>query len=151
MPRDGPPFSRTSLLKNNKGHPMHKRPLSISNLALLSTLLAATAAACGGTSSNGGNMTCTGAACGGDVVGNWHASSTCIDQATVNMEFLAAIMGDCPTASLTNVKVTPGGTMTFGADLTYTAALTQAISMTENIPMSCIQGATCAQLNTAIQ
>ena len=110
---------------------MHKRPVSIPNLALLSALVAATAAACGGSSnSNGGNMTCTGAACGGDVVGSWHASSTCIDQATVNMQFLAAIMGDCPTASLSNVKVTPSGNFTFGADLTYTAALSETISIT---------------------
>jgi len=133
---------------------MHKRPFSISNLALLSALVAASAAACGGSSSsssNGGNMTCTGAPCGGDVVGNWKASSTCIDSATVNMEFLSSIMGQCPTASLTNVKVTPSGTMTFGADLTYTTDVSMTMSFTENIPTSCVSGASCATVNAALQ
>jgi len=67
------------------------------------------------------------------------------------MEFLAQIMGQCPGATLTNVKLTPGGTMTFGSDLTYTASVTETMSFTENLPSSCLSGTTCAQVNALLQ
>ena len=83
--------------------------------------LAASSVTCGGGSGSG---SCGVQPCGGDPTGSWTAKSACIDQATLNMQFLGSIATDCPTASLSNAKYTPTGTLTFGADMSYTAAVT---------------------------
>ena len=67
------------------------------------------------------------------------------------MEFLSAIMGDCPTATLSNAMYVPTGTLTFDAALNYTASITMALSFHMNIPASCLSGTTCADVNAGIQ
>ena len=118
--------------------------------SLVSTLaglaLSFAAAGCGG---DGG--TCGVAACGGDVVGNWQARSACIDQATLNMEFLAGIMGSCPTASVGNVRLTPTGAIVFTADMMVTSTLSLSSTLDLNFPATCTSGASCADLTTALQ
>jgi hypothetical protein len=113
-------------------------------------LLAVTASAvsCGGVSGSGG---CDVQPCGGNVVGSWRASSTCADQAAVNMQFLAAIAGDCPGATLSSVSYVPTGTLMFGANMSYTAAIAMGVKFNMNLPASCLQGQTCPEVNTAIQ
>jgi hypothetical protein len=112
-----------------------------------SLLLAASAASCGG----GGGASCSVQPCGGNVVGNWRASSTCADQATLDMQFQDAFAGDCPSATLSNVSYVPSGTLMFGSAMTYTADITMTVSFNMNLPPSCLGGASCADVNTAIQ
>jgi len=127
---------------------MHKRTRSALGVVAGALALAASTISCGGSS---GGAACNTQPCGGDVVGNWTASSACADQESLNMQFLSAIAGDCPTATLSNVSYVPTGTLTFDAALNYTASITMAISFHMNMPASCLNGASCADLNTAIQ
>ena len=109
-------------------------------------LFAASTLGCGG-----GSGSCGVQPCGGNVVGNWRASSACADQAAVNMDFFGAVAGDCPGATLNGVKYSPSGTLMFGSSMTYTAAITMGVTFNMNLPASCLQGQTCADVNTAIQ
>ena len=102
-----------------------------------------------GCGSSGG--TCGVAPCGGDVVGNWQASSACIDRATLNMDFLSGVSGSCPTASLGAVSTTPSGSVAFAADMTFTGTLALATSLDIIFPAACTGGASCAQLTQALQ
>lgn len=102
-----------------------------------------------GCSSGGGS--CSTKPCGGNVVGNWKGSSACVDQATLNMEFLAGVMDSCPDASLGNVTMMPTGTIGFAADMTFTGTLAVNATVPINFPASCTNGATCAQLTQALQ
>lgn len=128
---------------------MHTRTRSVAGVVVASLALAASSLTCGG--SSGGS--CGGTQpCGGDVTGNWKASSACVDSTALNMAVLGDVATDCPNASITNVKYTPSGTLTFGSGMSYTAAVTMAMSFNLNIPTSCISGGgTCADANTGIQ
>ena len=114
--------------------------------ALVGIALSFATAGCGG---DGG--TCGVAPCGGDVVGTWQARSACIDQATLNMEFLEGIMGSCPDASLGNVRLTPTGMVTLTADMMFTDTLSLNSTMDLNFPAACTNGASCADLTEALQ
>ena len=103
----------------------------------------------GGGGSSGGPCGVT--PCGGNVVGNWRASSACVDKATLDMEFLSGIMDSCPTASLGNVGMTPVGNISLAADMTFTAAFVVNTTIPINFPAACTNGATCAQLTQALQ
>ena len=127
---------------------MHTKNRSALGVVVGALALAASTLSCGGSS---GGAACNTQPCGGDVVGNWTASSACADQESLNMEFLSAIAGDCPTATLSNVSYAPTGTLTFDAALNYTASITMAIGFHMNIPASCLSGATCADVNAGIQ
>jgi hypothetical protein len=115
-------------------------------LTLAGLALSFAPAACGG---DGGS--CGTAACGGDVAGNWQASSACVDKATLNMEFLAGIMGSCPDASLGNVSMTPHGTVAFTADMMFTGTLVVDSRLDMVLPAACTNGASCADLTAALQ
>ena len=117
----------------------------VSTLAGLALSLAA--AGCGG---DGGGA-CGVTPCGGDVVGTWQASSSCVDQATLNMEFLEGIMGSCPSASLGNVGLTPSGSVAFTADMMFTGTLSVSSTIPINFPAACTSGASCAHLTTVLQ
>ena len=108
--------------------------------------LVASTAGCGGDSG-----ACGVQPCGGDPVGNWHASSACADAAELNMAFLEGIMGFCSTASLSGYSVSPSGTFNIAADMTYSLNMTMNMTVSVNIPASCLMGQSCALLNTAIQ
>jgi hypothetical protein len=106
----------------------------------------------GSTGSGGSGATACGVApCGGNVVGSWRASSACVDSATLNMEFLAGVMGSCPTASLGNVHMVPTGTVALASDMTFTGAVAVSSMMDLTFPATCIGGATCPQLTEALQ
>jgi hypothetical protein len=97
---------------------------------------------CGG----GGGASCeNAAACGGDVVGTWKVTSSCL-------KYTGSMMTDfCPTATIGATHFDITGSETFGADGTYTSAVTIAGSVTVNFPASCLMvnglTLTCAQLN----
>jgi hypothetical protein len=116
-------------------------------LILVSAALALSFSAAG----CGGSASCGVKPCGGDVVGNWQASSACVDRATLNMEFLTGVMDACPTASLGNVTTTPTGNLSFAADMSFTGTLAVDSTIPLNFPASCIAGATCSQLTAALQ
>ena len=78
----------------------------------------------GGSGGAGGTGEMCGVApCGGDVVGNWTASSACMDHAIFSAEFLTAVQSTCPTASLGTVSLMPTGTLNLLADMSFTGAL----------------------------
>lgn len=129
---------------------------------LLGLALSAAAAGCGGGggfSGDGGgggkggagSGTCGVAPCAGDVVGNWQASSACIDEVALNMDFLTEIMGSCPTASLDVVSLIPSGTVAFAADMTFTDTLVVSSTMNINFPAACIPGVACSMLTEVLQ
>ena len=125
---------------------MHTRTRTVIGTFVGALLLAASTASCGG----GSGASCGVQPCGGDVAGNWRATSACADQASLDAAFMGAI-ADCPSATLTSVHYAPSGTLMFGSSMTYTADITMGMSFTMNMPASCLQGQTCADVNTALQ
>jgi hypothetical protein len=125
---------------------MPTRTRTVIGTFVVALLLAASTASCGG----GSGGSCGVQPCGGDVAGNWRATSACADQASLDAAFMGAI-ADCPSATLTNVHYAPSGTLMFGSSMSYTADITMGISFTMNMPASCLQGQTCADANTALQ
>ena len=105
--------------------------------------------ACGSSSDSGGGCG-TESACGGDVVGTWQVSSSCL---AVDASSMMGSMG-CPgaTTSASGTKIT--GTITYSADKTFTSNLTTSGSLVITLPASCLtqQGVTvtCAQLQQAL-
>jgi hypothetical protein len=106
--------------------------------------LASMASGCGGGSSSGG--ACVGAtACGGDIVGTWNITSSCV---SLNASMFSTV---CPaaTSNFSNLSIT--GTMNFAAALTYTATTSSSGAATVSLPASCLtqQGTSvsCADLN----
>jgi hypothetical protein len=90
----------------------------------------------GGT--GGGSACSTVSPCGGDVVGTWQATQSCLS----TTEDLSSA---CAGASAT-ITFNFAGTMTFGADLTYTSTSTGGGTTRYHYPGSCIpSGYTCAQ------
>lgn len=117
--------------------------LGLGALAVLSS--------CGGGSSNGGGTCSSAAACGGNIVGSWMITSSCITVDTSSM--MPEV--DCPgaTGSAEGFKIT--GTATYGADMTYTENSTMSGTVVVNLPSSCLmqQGLTltCAQVQQVLQ
>jgi hypothetical protein len=110
-------------------------------VACLGVLASTGLSACGGGAGTCGNT----AACGGDLVGTWKVTSSCV---TIN----ATMFDDmCPTASVRTSDVSVKGSMTFNADLTYTSTATLMGKAVITLPASCLTGpggtVTCAQLN----
>jgi len=106
--------------------------------------------ACGGSSSNSGGGCGTASACGGDVVGTWQVSSSCV---AVDSSSMMGTMS-CPdaTESTSGTKIT--GTITYTADKTFSSNLTTSGTIVVTLPASCLtqQGVTvtCAQLQQVL-
>jgi hypothetical protein len=85
--------------------------------------------------------------CGGDVVGNWTVSSTCIDSGTINEG-----TAECPGLSGRSEGFTISGTVSYKADLTYVANTTGTGHVVIDYPASCLtaQGITCAELSDGV-
>src|SRR4051794_34210353 len=94
--------------------------------------------------SSGGTCANT-AACGGDVVGTWKVTSSCV---TANPSMMGA--GSCPGAKTTSSDLSVMGTVVYRADMTYTSNFTVSGSVTVFTPTSCLNGFTCEQLNALI-
>jgi hypothetical protein len=99
-------------------------------------------AGCGESNGNAGGS-CGTQACGGDLVGTWKATSACVDEAALSKLVLGSY-ASCSGTSLSQVKATPYGEVTFGSDLTYTISLSMDLSFQLNIPQSCFNGGDCS-------
>lgn len=106
--------------------------------------------ACGGSSSQSGGGCGAASACGGDIVGTWQVSSSCLAVDTSSMMDSTSCPGE--TASASGTKIT--GTISYNADKTYSSTLTTSGSVVVTLPASCLtqQGVTvtCAQLQQAL-
>jgi hypothetical protein len=100
-----------------------------------------------GTGGSGGNgASCPSVSpCGGNLVGTWKVTQTCLT-ATGNLGNLCD-GGDAPA----NLAFSFSGTLTFNADGTYSSALTGSETAHEYFPSGCAPfGATCAQLGQQV-
>src|SRR5689334_9941313 len=97
-------------------------------------------------SCGGGGGTCGAAApCGGEIVGTWSISSSCL---SANISMFEA---DCPAATATGVGLKITGTITYGADMTYTSQTTTTGSVRVTFPRDCIGTTTCADIQPALR
>jgi len=117
-------------------------------------VLLTTGAACGGSSSTadgggggGADGSTSGAlcsatpACGGDVVGTWTISDSCV-------RFAIDLGSSC--AGLTAAgTVTYSGSATYNADLTYTQTATTGATFQYQFPAACVLG-NCAQTQSSL-
>jgi hypothetical protein len=96
----------------------------------------------GGT--GGGNASCaTPSACGGDIVGTWRVTQSCLT-ATKDLSSV------CAGASA-DIAYMLTGTVTYNADGTYGSALTGASTIHEHYESGCAPfGLTCAQLGQSV-
>lgn len=114
--------------------------------AFLCGVLAVAAASCGG-----GGKCGSAAGCGGDIVGTWKITSSCITVDTAGMD----VSMDCPGETVSPSGFSVTGTATYSANGTYSASTTITGSVVLGIPASCLsQGGltlTCAQVNELVQ
>lgn len=100
---------------------------------------------CGG---DGGNSCGTFTPCGGNVVGRWNITQSCISAA----EMMTA---ECPGQQVDSSGLKMSGSTTFNADMTYAGQVTISGSMSTTIPASCLMQdgitVTCEQLNAFFQ
>jgi len=71
------------------------------------------------------------AACGGDLVGTWTASTACVTNGTQTVT-----MAGCSIVATVTPQIT--GTITFTSTGTYTASLTSTATTTVTVPASCL-------------
>jgi hypothetical protein len=113
---------------------------------LVGSLLAFIAVGCDGSGTCGNS-----AACGGNVVGTWKITSSCV---SVNAS-ASTMNSQCPGETVSSSNVRVSGSVTYNADGTYTSTGTTSGFITVNIPQSCltINGVTvtCAQITQASQ
>ena len=112
--------------------------------------------ACGGNTEGGGGSCGKVQPCGGNLVGTWDITATCIDTKAVSdglLSQLTALTG-CGELSLESSHADQTGTATFNADMTFTSTRTATYDATIAVPKSCItQGGftlTCGQVNQLI-
>ncbi len=91
------------------------------------------------------------AACGGNIVGSWKISATCL-----TFDISSTMSNDnCPEQTTRVADWEMTGNLNFDADLSYSANATQIGTVVTTVPASCLmrQGITltCAQLEDALQ
>jgi hypothetical protein len=103
----------------------------------------------GGCGSSSAGTCGNSAACGGDVVGTWTISSSCVNVTASGFD------AQCPSATVDSYNVKIGGTFTYNTDMTYTSNTTTSGSVVVTLPASCLttQGVTvtCAQITQVFQ
>jgi hypothetical protein len=107
-------------------------------LLVVMTAAGASATSCGGDGGSCGMVS----SCGGDIVGDWRITSSCIK----SMDTLGADFS-CPTGTVTS-SATATGTASYRTDMTYTVSFTLTGTDSVVIPASCLSaGTTCDQVN----
>jgi hypothetical protein len=110
----------------------------VSVVGLLAALAAAGCGSSGGTCSNA-------AACGGDIVGTWTITSSCVSESGSMFD------SQCPSATVRSSGLTITGSVTYNADGTYSLTSSTAGSLYITLPPSCLVSngvtVTCDQLN----
>ena len=103
-------------------------------------------AGCGG--GDGSGAACGVTPCGGDIAGAWNAADVCIDKALLTGDFM--VDGCRRPASVTSPR-TPDGQLhvQHRRDLQPRLALNGTIGL--NYPVSCLEGATCVELDAAVR
>jgi hypothetical protein len=106
---------------------------------------------CGG-ASEGEHASCgDGSSCGGDIVGNWKITSSCLELDQTEMSGSMSCAGLKTKAE----DVAISGNVAYNADKTYGARLTVTGNLVLTVPASCLtqQGVTvtCAQLQQSLQ
>jgi hypothetical protein len=91
------------------------------------------------------------APCGGDVVGDWTASSACIDSSILEEGILKSLKGACPSLTLGAVDNEATGTLALGADMAFTGTLASNSTMQVNYPTACVSNTTCENLTVGLQ
>jgi hypothetical protein len=110
------------------------------------------ATGCGGGAGSNINVgTCGVAPCGGDVVGDWAASSVCIDPTPFSMDILRRVKSTCPDLSLGTVTITPSGTLSLAADRSFTGSLVVNAAVALIYPATCVAGASCDDLTATLR
>ena len=102
-------------------------------------------ASCG----SGGASSCGTAPCGGDIVGDWTITESCL---TFPME---SPIADCPSATVNTSGFDVTGNISYRSDLSYSGTLTIGGSFALTLPPSCltVQGITltCGQVDQAVK
>jgi hypothetical protein len=97
---------------------------------------------CSSTSNGSQGPDCTMfAACGGDVVGTWKVDRACVGGTT------SPLTAQCLTATF-QVSETVDGTVEFTSDGMFTQNVTATLIEDLTLPPSCLQGTSCAQLQS---
>lgn len=120
-----------------------KNILSGSILGLFGFAACLTLSACDGDSS--GDTCKNAAACGGNIVGTWEITSSCVSVSA------SMFNEDCPTATVSGSDIKITGAVTYSADMTYMTNTTMSGSAAVTLPVECLTSngvtVTCAQLN----
>jgi hypothetical protein len=87
--------------------------------------------------------------CGGDVVGSWTVTHSCLDSGVAVAGVESVLGGSCKVLTVDSVRADEEGTITFAADLTFTASVSASGSVIVRLPPSCVAGLTCTQVGTA--
>jgi len=117
---------------------------------LIAITLAPILSACSSSSGSCGKVQ----PCGGDIVGDYNITGTCVNNGTIAMQ-IAQYLPNCPqlTAKLSSFNVT--GTESFNADMTYNADEMVTASGLAMVPPSCLMSSgitlTCAELDLLLQ
>lgn len=82
--------------------------------------------------------------CGGDVVGTWNLTAGCLDDP------LATAKGLCPTLVVNSETARASGSVSFTSNIVTRSYVTH-YGMDITVPTACLQGASCAQAQTAYQ
>lgn len=102
---------------------------------------------CGGSSDGAGGSCGMVQPCGGDIVGTWKFAASCIvDQSVLGLDATQI----CDTATINAENSVISGIATFKTDMTYSVSLTSTPKFKLTVPNDCLQGAACADLQTAI-
>jgi hypothetical protein len=99
----------------------------------------------------GGTCTASGT-CGGDIVGTWNVTTSCLD-----VDVSGAIPDYCPTATAQPMGFQLKGTISYKANLTYSRQSTISGGVVITYPAACLAGgdggapSTCDQLATQLK
>lgn len=115
-----------------------------------SVFLALVASGCGGTADDEAASCGDTSECGGDIVGQWKITSSCLDLAGTDVSESM----NCPGLTSEAKEVGMSGTVAYNRDLTFQANVTMTGSLAVNVPAACLtQGAitlTCEQLRQSL-
>ena len=88
--------------------------------------------------------------CGGDVVGSWTVTHSCVSSRAAVAGVEDALGRSCKVLTIDSVETEHEGTVTFAADLAFTGSLSARGSVVVRLPPSCLGGQSCTQLGTAL-
>ena len=111
---------------------------------LLASLMSCHSRATHGDGGDGGGLACkTISPCGGDVVGVWSVTDSCLSGTDDLSSTCAGLSAD--------LSLSVSGTTTYNADQTFTATVTGSGTTVYHYPAACIPGtATCTQLGQTL-